>query len=275
MCINRNIINRIKLTICFDMCKMYISYFFGGIILLKKKFFQEISSLIDKIETEQDGNINKAAQIISNAIADGKAIHLYDTGHILDSELIGRAGGLMCFRRLRVDFSVQNVVRKRPGDREKSGNMEGLMRYALMQSNALPGDVLIIGSVSGKSVAPVDLALCAREMGLVVIAITSIAYSSLLESMHSSKKRLFEVADLVIDNCAPPLDAMIELPGLDVSICPASGISAAVIMWAVSAQVVDILLAKGIRPTIYKSINFPGSKEFNEKEYKRYEETGY
>lgn len=243
--------------------------------MLKGKYFQELQALLKRIETEQGEAINKAAAIISDAIAEGRAIHIYDTGHMLDSELIGRAGGLMCFKRLRVDFTVRNEVRNRSEDENKDRNMEGFMRYVLKQSKALPGDVLIVGSVSGKSVPPVDIALCAKEMGLKVIALTSIAYSSILESMHSSKKRLFEVADMYIDNCAPPEDAMIEVPG-NVSICPASGISAAAIMWAVTAQVVENLMARGIKPTIYKSSNYPGNdKNHNNPEYERYKETGF
>ena len=243
--------------------------------MLKQKYFQELNRLIENIRVNQNDAIDKAAEAIAAAIAGGDCIHLYDTGHLLDSEFIGRAGGMMCFKRLRGELSVENNTRSRPGDRQKDRNMEGLMRYVLKKSNAQSGDVLIIGSVSGKSVMPVDLALAAKEIGMVVIVLTSVAYSSILKSDHSSGKRLFEIGDIVLDNCAPPLDAMVEVPELELSICPASGISAAVIMWAVTARVVDCLTSRGIRPTIYKSINYPGTAEFNDKEYKRHMETGY
>ena len=243
--------------------------------MLKQNYFQKLDALLKQIRTDLSDPIDKAAEAISHAISSGGAIHLYDTGHLLDSEFIGRAGGMMCFNRLRGELTVENGGRSRPADGRKDSSMEGLMRYVLKKSRVQPGDVLVIGSVSGKSALPVDLALTAREMGITVIALTSVSYSSMLKSDHSSGKRLFEAADIVLDNCAPPLDAMVEVPELSVSICPASGISAAVIIWAVTAQVVENLTAKGIRPTIYKSINFPGTAEFNEKEYKRYQETGY
>jgi uncharacterized phosphosugar-binding protein len=243
--------------------------------LLKENFYDHVLHLIHTIKDSQDTVIDKAARTISDAIAEGSAIHIYDTGHMLDSELISRAGGLVAYKPLRLHFEVIDDVRKRPGDQEKDKNMEGLMRFALKKSNALPGDVIIIGSVSGKSVLPVDLAILAKEAGLKVIVMTSVAYSSMLKSEHSSGKRLFEVADICLDNCAPPLDAMIDVPDLKVSICPASGLSAATIMWAVTAQVVDNLIQAGIRPTIYKSINFPGSAEYNEAEVSRYKETGF
>jgi uncharacterized phosphosugar-binding protein len=247
----------------------------GGEFMLKDQFFRSLNRLIQKVEETQSANIEKAAQVIADAMAAGNCIHIYDTGHMLDSELINRAGGLTAFRALRVRFEVDNDVRRRPQDREKDRSMEGWMRYVLKQSKLQPGDVLVVGSVSGKTVNPVDLALAAKEMGAYVIGMTSVAYSSQLKSDHSSGKRLFEVVDLVLDNCAPPLDAMVEVPGNDVSICPASGIAAATIMWAIEAQVVDNLLKKNLKPSILKSINNPGSAEYNEAVYQNYQQTGY
>lgn len=243
--------------------------------MLKETFFSKLYELIQTIESKQNDAITKAAEIISSAVEKGNCIHIYDTGHMLDSELINRAGGMYAFQRIRMTFEIENPVRVRDEEKNKDKNLEGLVRYALKESHVLPGDVLIVGSVSGKSVLPVDMAVCARKLGAAVIAMTSVAYSSLLKSEHSNGKRLFEVADLVIDNCAPPLDAMVEVPELELSMCPASGIAAATIMWAVEAQVTENLIAKGIKPTILKSINFPGSAEYNDAEYKRYAETGF
>jgi uncharacterized phosphosugar-binding protein len=243
--------------------------------MIKERFFQQLKELILRIEHEQSSNMDAAADAITEAIANGNCIHIYDTGHMLDSELINRAGGMSNFKPLRVKFEIENPVRNRPEDATKDRNIEGFIKYALRTSNLQPGDVLIVGSVSGKSVFPVDITLAAKEMGAYVIAMTSVAFSTLLKSDHSTGKRLFEVADLVIDNCAPPLDAMVRIPELDLSMCPASGISAATIMWAIEAKVTENLLARGIKPTILKSINFPGSGAYNEKEYLRYEETGH
>jgi uncharacterized phosphosugar-binding protein len=242
---------------------------------MKQLYFRKLGELLGRIESEQGESIDRAAELISNAVTKGECIHIYDTGHMLDSELIHRAGGMNCFKRLQFTFTVENDVRKRTKDIDKDRNLEGLVRYALNASNVHSGDVLFIGSVSGKSVFPVDLAIHARELGVTVVAITSVAYSSILQSDHSSGKRLFEVADLVIDNCAPSQDGMIELPQMAVSMCPASGIAAAAIMWAIEARTVELLMGKGIKPTILKSVNYPGSLEYNDEEFRKYEETGY
>lgn len=240
---------------------------------MRGQYFQKLNSLIAQIEQTQGEAMGEAAQVIASAMAAGKCVHLFDTGHMLDSELVNRAGGLTAFRALRFQFDVNNEVRAREEEKEKDRSLEGLMEYVLRASRLLPGDVLIVGSVSGKTVFPVDIALLAKRMGAYVIALTSITYSSQLKSEHSSGQRLFEVADLVIDNCAPPLDAMLEVPELNASICPASGIAAASIMWAVEAEVVELLLRRNLKPSVLKSINFPGSAEYNETAYLAYAQT--
>ncbi|MDG0810451.1 sugar isomerase domain-containing protein [Cohnella rhizosphaerae] len=242
---------------------------------LKQVYFQKINALIRQVEETQSEAIEQASALVADAIAHGKGVHVFDTGHMLDSELIDRAGGLYSFKRLALKFELNNDVRKRPQDGEKDRSLEGLMKYALKSSNVHPGDVLIIGSVSGKTVFPVDLAIEAGQLGVTVIALTSLTYSRLLESDHSSGKRLFELADLAIDNCAPALDAMIEAPGMDAPICPASGIASSVIMWAIEARTVQLLLERGIQPTVLKSINNPGSDKFNDAQMRRYQETGH
>jgi uncharacterized phosphosugar-binding protein len=114
-----------------------------------------------------------------------------------------------------------------------------------------------VGSVSGKTANVVELALQARLHGLTAIALTSLAYSARLESEHPSGKRLYEAADFVLDNHAPYGDAMLEVEGLDYPICPASGIGAAAILWGVVAGIVEEMLAMGLSPTVFPSVNRP------------------
>ena len=119
-----------------------------------------------------------------------------------------------------------------------------------------------------------DLAIEARKFGMTVIAVTSLAYSSGVASLHSSGKRLFECADIVLDNCAPAAEAMMEVEGLDARFAAASGISAALLLWSVCAVAIDELLAAGLKPSVLKSENFEDGPAYNEFLKQRYEETG-
>jgi uncharacterized phosphosugar-binding protein len=242
--------------------------------MLMNQYFQKVNKLMEKIRNTQTENIRKAAAIIVESIEQGGTVHIFDTGHLINSEMVGRAGGLMLMKALNYNFNVDNKYKERD-NRGKNTSLEGLAGYVLGSSNVIPGDVLIIGSVSGKTVRPVDIALAARELGVKVIALTSLEYSSSLKSEHSCGKRLFELADLVLDNCAPAGDAMVEVEGLDVNICPASGMAAAYIMWALNAELVSQMMQKGMTPSVYMSINKPEGFKYNEEVRKQFMEKGY
>jgi len=241
--------------------------------MLKERFYGAAADLFEKIRDTQKANIEAAGQILADSAADGGCVHLFDTGHIIDSELLNRAGGLVLMRRFKYHNGVESSGRKRSMD-GKNTSIEGLAEFALRGANVLPGDVMVIGSVSGKTLNVIDLAVECKKMGVKVIGVTSIEYSGTLESGHSCKKRLFELADVVIDNCAPFGDAMLTLDGVEAPFIPASGLAAAYIGWAVCAELVEKLMEKNITPSILKSVNYPPNAEYNNKLYKRYDEEG-
>lgn len=239
----------------------------------RKHYFQRLKNLIAAIEQQQEAAMEKAAETIAGTITSGGCVHVYDTGHMLSQELYNRAGGMVAFQPINIQISVASEARHRPD--KQTEPTEGIHAYALKRSRLHAGDVLIVGSVSGKSEAVVDLVQAAKARGATVIALTSLTYSAQLTSDHSSGLRLFEAADIVIDNMAPQMDAMLQLEGMETAICPASGISAAVIMWAIEAQVAERLLEKGIIPSVLKSVNAPGTEAHNEAAYSTYRDCGY
>jgi len=240
--------------------------------MLIDNFFDAVSALIEKIRKEQKENILKAGEMITDSIEKGGVVHLFDTGHLINNELYGRAGGLLLMKRLKYHFSVENNAR--PRDEKNIDSRVGLAKYVLDASNILPRDVLIISSVSGKTVSPVDLAIEAKEAGIKIIAITSQTYSSTLKSDHPSGKKLYEIADIVLDNCASVGDGMLNVDGIDAAICPASGIAATCIMWALTADIIEKLLKEGLTPSVYKSTNLPDGYEYNQTLQEKYNKTG-
>ena len=243
--------------------------------MLKERFYEASANLFEKIRESQKANIEAAGRMMADSVANGGCIHLFDTGHIIDSELLNRAGGLVLMRRFRYSSGVESSAKKRSMEVEgKNTSMEGLAEYALRGANILPGDVMVIGSVSGKTLNVIDLAVECKKIGVKVIGITSVEYSKTLESGHSCGKRLFELSDVTIDNCAPFGDAMLDVEGIEAPFIPASGIAAAYICWAVCAELVEKLMEKNITPSILKSVNYPPNAEYNNKLYKRYDEKG-
>ena len=67
-----------------------------------------------------------------------------------------------------------------------------------------PRDCLLAISTSGCNAVTIDVALEAKRLGMSVVALTSIAHSDASTSRHESGRKLHEVADLVLDQHAPP-----------------------------------------------------------------------
>lgn len=242
--------------------------------MLLDKYFATVEELMAKVRETQRPAIEQAGRAIADAVAKGACVHIHDTGHIINSELIFRGGGLILYKQFKYNLNVENPVRKR--DRSAlDTSMAGLAAYALKASGAMPGDVMILGSVSGRNLPVVDLALEARKMGIFTIVVTSMSYTTQVPSDHPCGKRLFELADIVIDNCAPPAEAMMEVPGIEARMCAASGLAAAYIMWSVTTVAVEAMLEKGVTPGVLKSANFPGGNEYNAGIIKHYEDIGW
>ena len=77
--------------------------------------------------------------------------------------------------------------------------MEGLGAYILKASTIKPGDVLFVGSVSGRTKHVVDLAWEAKKMGIKVIAMSSLSYARSVDPVHSSGQKLIDFVDLTMD----------------------------------------------------------------------------
>lgn len=241
--------------------------------MLIDRYAEAMFGKLNQVLDTQRRNIEDAAEIIVNAVEKGHNVHVYDSGHIINSELINRAGGLALLKALKYTLTVEDPVR----DIDREGNepsILGIGKIVMSHSKAAPGDVLIMGSVSGKAPNLVDIALAAKEMGLTLIVVTSLEYSGAVKSEHTCGKKIYELADLVIDNCAPKGDAMLEVEGATNKFGPASGMTAAFAMWCVSAEVIDRMIARGMEPTLFRSINFPGGWDDYYKMCDKYNETG-
>jgi uncharacterized phosphosugar-binding protein len=246
--------------------------------MLMERYFAALQSLVDEIAAEPEP-LREVARVCADALARGGVIHIFDSGHMVSQELVRRAGGLVAFSSLAFSLNVSNPVRTRHSPDVTAGHSPdavsgqdgsaqprtardtfapfAYIKHIFESSQLRAGDVLIIGSVSGKTANVIELALQARAHGLTVIALTALGYSSRLTSDHPSGKRLYEAADLVLDNHAPYGDAMLEVEGAEAPICPASGIGAAVVLWAVVAGIVEEMLSMGLTPSVYPSTNLP------------------
>lgn len=246
--------------------------------MLAQNYLDTIHALLDRISAEQMANIEKAGQMIADSWAAGGAVFITDMGHGTASEMTNRAGGLMALRRFGFGMHLDNPVAECQQGRPRPDPIEPDLeqaRAAVRTSQLRAGDVVLVGSVSGRNRAPIEMAIQCREIGCKVIVLTALEYTAKVTSAHPSGKKLLDIADLVIDICAPYGDASQEVEGLPCKVLPVSGIGFIATLWAICGTAMEMMLAKGLRPHVYTSHNREGGPEFNEKQLAEYNKTGY
>lgn len=223
-------------------------------------YCDKIVALLSEIRSTQAGAIEQASIIIGKTVRDGGIIHTFGSGHsaAVAYEAHGRAGGLA---------AVSAIIDPLRGLAER---VEGYGRALMTPVRLGENDSMIVISNSGRNPLPIEVALVARESGLRIIAITSLAHSTSVSSRHSSGRRLFEIADVAIDNRGEPGDASLSVEGYDVPLGPTSTITGAYIMNAITITAVKWMLQNGVEPPVFKSANLDGSKERNESLRRRY-----
>ena len=245
--------------------------------MLMNRYQAAVDELFAKVRNTQTENIINAGEMIAESVANGGNIYLSAICHGIEMDLLYRGGGPIFYKRLNYNLNVENTARHR--DRSDLGFERQTLtnaRYILQQGNFRPGDVLVVSSVSGRTAAVVDLAYEAVQMGIKVIAFTSMEYAVQVDPVHPSGKRLYEIATLTLDNCAPAAEAMLEVDGIEARFAAASGIASDYIMWSVTSVAVEKLLEMGITPGILKSANYPGGNDYNKTMIEpRYDEFGW
>ena len=228
-------------------------------------YLERLRAILAEAEKTQTGVLEKAAGVLAAAIAENHSIWAFGTGHagILAMELYYRTGGLAVINYLPAPGLVMDVMPP-----TLTTGMERLSGYGKAIIAARPvkaGDVMILHSVSGRNAVPVDAALAAKEAGAYTVCLTNLKTSGSVPSRHESGKRLYEVCDLVIDNCGSYGDAELEIQGFPGKVAPTSTAVGAALLNAVVARTAALLLEKGVAPPVFVSSNIPGGDEHNAK----------
>ena len=100
----------------------------------------------------------------------------------------------------------------------------------------------------------------------------SVACGQRRAKAHPSGKRLFEVCDLVIDNCGEKGDAAVKLDGLEEKIGPTSTAVGTALLNAMVIEAVEKMIADGIVPPVFMSANLDGGDEHNARIFEEYKD---
>jgi uncharacterized phosphosugar-binding protein len=232
----------------------------------------------EKVVESQQEQIAAAAALVVESLTAGGVIQVFGTGHSRSfaMEIAGRAGGLVPANRISIpDLAFY-------GDLTPAQVMDpylerdpSLAAQLLAVHDIQPADVFIICSNSGGNGSTVELARLVKERGHRLIAVTSLDHTTRITSRHPSGQRLFEVADVVIDNRGVFGDAELPLPPDEDgnergAVLATSTVTSTLIAQMLVTEVCGLLLEAGQEVPILISANIPTGDAHNERLRERY-----
>lgn len=238
--------------------------------MLAKQWLSNANSVMSKIEETQMENIRKAAELMANSIEAGRWVHTFGCGHatIPVEEMYPRIGGfvgfhpmvelpLTFFTRITGEMGVHQFVFL---ERVEGYGVEIMKGY-----NFDPRDTMWIFSHSGINNVNIDVALEAKKKGMKVVAFGSAAAAKGKQTRHSSGKTIFDIADIVVDSCAPIEDATVPIKNHQDKLGPVSTMAFITCVWMTVITVAEILVERGFRLHIHPSHNVPGDTTAKER----------
>ncbi|MEU8764160.1 SIS domain-containing protein [Streptomyces sp. NPDC048659] len=220
---------------------------------------------LDRAVAANKDSVPAAARLIADCVAADGVVHAFGTGHSQAAalEVAGRAGGLVPTSRIALADLVlrggEDPAVLRDPLLERSEGLAGKL-YAL--ATPRPQDLFVVISNSGVNNSIVDMALTVTSAGHRLVALTSLEHTRAVPALHPSGHRLADLADAVLDNCAPTGDAVLPLPGGG-ALCGISTLTSSLLVQMAVADAVALLLAEGHEPPVYVSANIPGGHERN------------
>lgn len=231
--------------------------------MLAKEWLNSARDIMTRIEDTQMENIRKAAEIMADSIEAGRWVHTFGCGHatIPIEEMYPRIGGfvgfhpiielpLTFFTRITGEMGVHQFVFL---ERVEGYGIEIMKGY-----NFDTRDTMWLFSHSGINNVNIDVALEAKRKGMKVIVFGSAAEAKGKQTRHSSGKSIFDIADLIVDSCAPIGDAAVTLKNHQDKIGPVSTMAFITCVWMTVTTVAEILAERGVKLYIHPSHNVPG-----------------
>lgn len=238
--------------------------------MLAKQWLNNARNVMQQIEDTQMENIQKAATVMADSIEAGRWVHTFGCGHatLPIEEMYPRIGGfvgfhpmielpLSFFTRITGEMGVHQFVFL---ERVEGYGVEIMKGY-----NFDSRDTMWIFSHSGINNVNIDVALEAKNKGMKVVAYGSAAAAKGKQTRHSSGKTIFDIADIVVDSCAPIEDATVPIKNHQDKLGPVSTMAFVTCVWMTIITVAEILVERGFKLHIHPSHNVPGDTTARER----------
>jgi len=231
--------------------------------MLAKQWLENARVIMSRIEETQMENITKAAEMMADTIECKRWVHTFGCGHatLPIEEMYPRIGGfvgfhpmielpLTFFTRITGEMGVHQFVFLE--------RVEGYGREIMKGYDFDKRDIMWLFSHSGINNVNIDIALEAKARGMKVIVFGAAAAAEGKKTRHSCGKTIFELADVIVDTCAPLEDASVILKDHQDKIGPVSTMAFVTCVWMTITTVAEILAGRGVKLYIHPSHNVPG-----------------
>jgi uncharacterized phosphosugar-binding protein len=237
-------------------------------------YYEKISGLLARIHGTQVASLQKAGELMATAIAGGRRVYLFGSGHSVlpVMDIFPRYGSFIGFVPLYDPRLMWTNVVGPGGARELLWleRREGYAEVFLQSYPLATGDAMIVFSHGGLNAAPVEAAMIAKQKGLTVITVSSLANAKVARPTHSTGKVLSDFADIAIDNCVEPEDSQVDI-GRPEKVAAGSTMAVVFIAMSLVAETGARLMAKGAQPMTFVSPNEPGvQKNHNAQVFETY-----
>ena len=235
---------------------------------LSGEYLEKCRAIANRI-TEQEHEIQKAAQWFADSILSGRVVHVFGSGHsrIMVEEMWPRYGSFPGFNPIvELSLTYHNNVIGANGQRQAMylENVPGLAERILRNFGLDKKDTALIISSSGCNLVPIEMAELFRQKGIRVVAIITKKHLEESKSKRTDGKKLSDFADLVLDSGAPAGDSMIRIDQLETPVSPASTVGGIMIINCIKAELAKLLTDAGKPPKVLTAACVIGAEKATE-----------
>ena len=186
-----------------------------------RRYLELAGDLVERLLDGEWPNIDRAADLVADALARGGTIHAFGTGHshMLAEELFYRAGGFVRVSPILFEGLMLHASALLSTSLER---LPGLAAALLDDHPIARGDVLVVASNSGGNAVITEIAQARSCRRRLRHRDHQPAPCHRPAARTQGLPRLHELADVVIDNGGVVGDAAVDIEGFDAGSRPTS-----------------------------------------------------
>lgn len=218
--------------------------------------------LLDAVAAQQDV-LEAVSRRFADAIAADGLVHLFGTGHsrIAVEEMFPRYGSYPGFHPVvELSMTFHTEVVGTNGQRQAMfiERTSGLAEVVLDNFVFGEHDVMVVISHSGTNAVPLEMTTGAKDRGLAVVAITSLAQRAANDVADG--EHVADHADHVLDLATPAGDALVTVDGFPADVGPGSTLTGVAIVNCLKVRTAELLAERGVSLPVIASASVVGTE---------------